>query len=112
MTRLSQAPTWLAEEPDHSFTLNMVFLRGWPSLAEFLLLPKPWTLGRAARTLERVLCLGSVFACAVFDGLPMLSFWLVVLFKVGAVLVGLLTQGALKFTEYLLQGAERVMLDR
>lgn len=58
MARLSQALTWLSEEPDHSFTLNMVFRRGWPGLADFLLLPKPWALGRAARTLERVLFLG------------------------------------------------------
>jgi hypothetical protein len=34
----------------------------------------------------------------------------VVLLKVGAVLVGLLTQGALKLAEYLMQGAERVLV--
>jgi hypothetical protein len=46
----------------------------------------------------------------MFEDLPTLSFWLVVLLKVGAVLVGLLTQGALKLAEYLVQGAERVLL--
>jgi hypothetical protein len=110
MARLSEALTWLCEEPDHSFTLGMVLRRGWPGLADVILLPRQWILGRAARTLERVLFLGGVLACAIFEDLPTLSFWLVVLLKVGAVLVGLLTQGALKLAEYLMQGAERVLV--
>ena len=30
---VSQALTWLCEEPDHSFTFNMILRRGWPGLA-------------------------------------------------------------------------------
>jgi hypothetical protein len=62
---VSSALAWLCEEPDHSFTLNMVFRRGWPGLADLLLLPKQWTLGRAARTLERVLFLGGLAVALV-----------------------------------------------
>ena len=56
--RVSEALAWLCEEPLHSFTFNGVLRRGWPALADFFLLPKPLTLGRAARALERCLFLG------------------------------------------------------
>jgi hypothetical protein len=36
--KVSRALAWLCEEPDHSFTLNMVFRRGWPALADFFLM--------------------------------------------------------------------------
>ena len=78
---VSKALAWLCEEPDHSFTLNFVFRRGWPGLADFFLLPKQLTLGRAARTLERVLFLGGLAAFAVVGGWPALSIGLVVELK-------------------------------
>ena len=37
---VSKALGWLCEEPEHSFTLNKIFRRGWPGLANFFLLPK------------------------------------------------------------------------
>jgi hypothetical protein len=46
---VSKALGWLCEEPEHSFTLNKIFRRGWPGLANFFLLPKQLELGRAAR---------------------------------------------------------------
>ena len=100
---LSQALTWLCEEPDHSFTFNMILRRGWPGLADLLLLPKQWTLGRAARTLERVLFLGGL-AVLLVGYWSDLSIWLVVGLKAGAVIAGLLTQGVLKLAEYLVRG--------
>jgi|SRR5579863_8854965 hypothetical protein len=106
--RVSQALTWLCEEPDHSFTFNMILRRGWPGLADLLLLPKQWTLGRAARTIERVLFLGGV-AVALVGYWPDLTIWLVVGLKAGAVIVGLVTQGVLKLAEYLVRGAERAL---
>ena len=105
---VSKALAWLCEEPDHSFTLNFVFRRGWPGLADFFLLPKQLTLGRAARTLERVLFLGGV-AVALVGYWPDLTIWLVVGLKAGAVIVGLVTQGVLKLAEYLVRGAERAL---
>jgi hypothetical protein len=105
---VSSALAWLCEEPNHSFTLNMVYRRGWPGLADLFLLPKQLTLGRAARTLERVLFLGGL-AVALVGYWPELTIWLVVGLKVGAVLVGLVTQGTLKAAEYLTRGAERVL---
>ena len=35
---VSKALGWLCEEPEHSFTLNKIFRRGWPGLADFFLL--------------------------------------------------------------------------
>jgi len=106
---VSNALAWLCEEPDHSFTLNMVYRRGWPGLADLLLLPKQLTLGRAARTLERVLFLGGLAAFALGGGWPALSIVLVVELKAIALIVGLATQGTLKAAEYLTRGAERVL---
>jgi hypothetical protein len=106
---VSRALAWLCEEPDHSFTFNMVLRRGWPGLADFFLLPKQLTLGRAARMLERVLFLGGLAAFAVVGGWPALSIGLVVELKAIALIAGLLTQGVLKLAEYLTRGAERVL---
>ena len=106
---VSKALAWLCEEPDHSFTLNFVFRRGWPGLADFFLLPEQLTLGRAARTLERVLFLGGLAAFAVVGGWPALSIGLVVELKAIALIAGLLTQGVLKLAEYLTRGVERVL---
>jgi hypothetical protein len=106
---VGRALTWLCEEPDHSFTFNTVFRRGWPGLANFFLLPKQLTLGRAARTLERGLFLGSLAAFAIVGGWPALSIGLVVELKAIALITGLLTQGVLKVAEYLVRGAERVL---
>ena len=87
----------------------MVFRRGWPGLSDFFLLPQQLTLGRAARTLERVLFLGGLAAFAVVGGWPALSIGLVVELKAIALIAGLLTQGVLKLAEYLTRGAERVL---
>jgi len=106
---VSRALTWLCEEPDHSFTFNMVFRRGWPGLADFFLLPKQLTLGRAARTLERCLFLGGLAAFAVVGGWPALSIGLVVELKAIALIAGLVTQGTLRVTKYLIGGVERVL---
>ena len=106
---VSKALAWLCEEPDHSFTFNMVLRRGWPGLADFFLLPKQLTLGRAARMLERVLFLGGLAAFAVVGGWPALSIGLVVELKAIALIAGLLTQGVLKLAEYLTRGVERVL---
>jgi len=106
---LSQALTWLCEEPDHSFTFNMILRRGWPGLADFFLLPKQLTLGRAARTLERVLFLGGLAAFAVVGGWPALSIGLVVEVKAIALIAGLVTQGTLRVAKYLIGGVERVL---
>jgi hypothetical protein len=70
---VSKALGWLCEEPQHSFTLNKFFRRGWPGLANFFLLPKQLELGRAARTLERCLFWGGLAAFAVVGGRPALS---------------------------------------
>jgi len=51
---------WLCEEPRHSFTFNLYFRRGWPGLANFFLLPKPFTLGRAVRFIERTIFIGAM----------------------------------------------------
>jgi hypothetical protein len=56
---VSKALGWLCEEPEHSFTLNKIFRRGWPGLSNFFLLPKRLELGRAARTLGRCLFWGA-----------------------------------------------------
>ena len=106
---VGQALTWLCEEPEHSFTFNNIFRRGWPGLASFFLLPKQLTLGRAARTLERCLFLGSLAAFAIVGGWPALSIGLVVELKAIALIAGLVTQGTLKVAEYLVRGAERVL---
>jgi hypothetical protein len=106
---VGQALTWLCEEPEHSFTFNNIFRRGWPGLASFFLLPKQLTLGRAARTLERCLFLGSLAAFAIVGGRPALSIGLVVELKAIALIAGLVTQGTLKVAEYLVRGAERVL---
>ena len=106
---VSKALAWLCEEPDHSFTFNMVLRRGWPGLADFFLLPQQLTLGRAARMLERVLFLGGLAAFAVVGGWPALSIGLVVELKAIALIAGLLTQGVLKLAEYLTRGVERVL---
>ena len=106
---VSKALAWLCEEPDHSFTFNMVLRRGWPGLADFFLLPQQLTLGRAARMLERVLFLGGLAAFAVVGGWPALSIGLVVELKAIALIAGLLTQGVLKLAGYLTRGAERVL---
>jgi hypothetical protein len=106
---LSRALTWLCEEPDHSFTLNMVFRRGWPGLANFFLLPRQLELGRAARALERVLFLGSLGAFAVVGGWPAMSIGLVVELKAIALIAGFVTQGVLKIAAYLVGGFERVL---
>jgi hypothetical protein len=106
---VGQALTWLCEEPEHSFTFNNIFRRGWPGLASFFLLPKQLTLGRAARTLERCLFLGSLAAFAIVGGWPALSIGLVVELKAIALIAGLVSQGTLKVAEYLVRGAERVL---
>ena len=106
---VGRALTWLCEEPAHSFTFNNIFRRGWPGLASFFLLPKQLTLGRAARTLERCLFLGSLAAFAIVGGWPALSIGLVVELKAIALIAGLVTQGTLKVAEYLVRGAERVL---
>ncbi|HZL25970.1 MAG TPA: hypothetical protein VFC39_05515 [Acidobacteriaceae bacterium] len=106
---VSKALGWLCEEPEHSFTLNKFFRRGWPGLANFFLLPKQLELGRAARTLERCLFLGGLAAFAVVGGRPALSWGLVVELKVIALIVGFVTQGTLKVAEYLIGGAEKVL---
>src|ERR1039458_3074510 len=106
---VGQALTWLCEEPEHSFTFNNIFRRGWPGLASFFLLPKQLTLGRAARTLERCLFLGSLAAFAIVGGWPALSIGLVVELKAIALIAGLVTQGVLKLAEYLTRGVERVL---
>ncbi len=36
---VSKALGWLCEEPEHSFTLNKIFRRGWPALADFFNCP-------------------------------------------------------------------------
>ena len=106
---VSKALGWLCEEPVHSFTLNKIFRRGWPGLADFFLLPKQLELGRAARTLERCLFLGGLAAFAVVGGRPALSWGLVVELKAIALIVGFVTQGTLKVAEYLIGGAEKVL---
>jgi len=106
---VSKALGWLCEEPEHSFTLNKLFRRGWPGLANFFLLPKQLELGRAARTLERCLFWGGLAAFAVVGGWPALSWGLVVELKVIALIVGFVTQGTLKAAEYLIGGAEKVL---
>ena len=104
---VSSALAWLCEEPDHSFTLNMVFRRGWPGLADIFLLPKQFTLGRAARTLERVLFLGGLAAFAVGGGWPALSIALVVGLKAIALIAGLLTPAMVHYGQ-----AERSLQQR
>ena len=99
---VSKALGWLCEEPEHSFTLNKIFRRGWPGLADLSLLPKQLELGRAVRTLERCLFLGGLAAFAVVGGRPALSWGLVVELKAIALIVGFVTQGTLKAAEYLI----------
>jgi hypothetical protein len=114
----SRALTWLCAEPDFSFTFNKVFRKGWPGLADFFLLPKPFTLGRAARFVERTIFIGGMAGFVYYGGLPLGSLGnkagltdaleLAVMVKAIALIAGEATQGALKLAAYLIRGVERV----
>jgi hypothetical protein len=62
---------WLCEPPRGDFTVGWVLRKGWPGFANFVLLPKPLELGRAARLVERVIFLGAMAGFVYYGGLPL-----------------------------------------
>src|ERR1700738_1746043 len=68
---ISRTSTWLCERPRGDFTVGWVPRRGWPGLANVVLLPKQLELGRAARLVERIIFLGAMAALVYFGSLPL-----------------------------------------
>jgi hypothetical protein len=116
--RVRQTLAWLCDEPRHSFTFNGILRQGWPGLANFFLLPRLLTLGRAARFVERTIFLGGMVGFVLFGGLPIPTlatksglidaFELAFMVKAIALVAGLATQAALKIVEYFVGGFARV----
>jgi hypothetical protein len=113
---LSSALAWL-REPSDSFTLSRLLRKGWPGLANFLLLQKPLELGRAARLVERTIFMGGMACFVYFGGLPIGSLRhkagltdaleLAFMVKAIALIAGEGVQWSLGIVKYVVGGFER-----